>query len=48
MIYYWYTSADQVYMLYAYTKSKQSDLTPDEVAILKLVTQRWLDGKENV
>ncbi len=48
VIYYWYTSADQIYMLYAYTKSKQSDLTSDDVATLKLIIQRWLDGKENV
>ncbi len=45
IIYYWLSSANQIYMLFAYKKSKQSDLTPDEVATLKLIMQRWLDGK---
>ena len=48
IIYYWLKSANQIYMLYIYKKSNQSDLTPDEVATLKLIMQRWLDGKKDV
>ncbi len=41
VIYYWVTADDQIRMLYVYRKSKQADLTPDQVAILKSIVERW-------
>jgi len=41
VIYYWVTADDQIRMLYAYKKSNQSDLTPDQVAMLKQIIERW-------
>lgn len=35
IIYYWYTSDDKIYMLFAYKKSEQGDLTGKQIAILK-------------
>ena len=35
VIYYWYTSQGKILMLYAYSKSKQEDLTTDQLKILK-------------
>ncbi|MFT4928413.1 MAG: hypothetical protein ACI8WB_004532 [Phenylobacterium sp.] len=42
-IYYWMVSDDQVYMVYAYPKAKQENLTPEQVAALKKIVQRWND-----
>ncbi len=41
VIYYWVTADDQIRMLYAYKKSNQSDLTPDQIAALKEIVERW-------
>lgn len=41
VIYYWVTANDQIRMLYVYRKSKQADLTPDQLAILKSIIERW-------
>ena len=41
VIYYWVTADDEVRMLYVYKKSARSDLTPDQVAILKEIIDRW-------
>ena len=41
VIYYWVTADDQIRMLYAYKKSNQTDLTPDQVAVLKQIIERW-------
>ena len=41
VIYYWVTAEDQIRMLYAYRKSRQTDLTPDQVAMLKQIIDRW-------
>lgn len=35
IIYYWYTSDEKIYMLFAYKKSGQEDLTSKQIAILK-------------
>jgi hypothetical protein len=35
VIYYWYTSQSKILMLYAYSKSKQEDLTTEQLKILK-------------
>ena len=37
VIYYWATNHDQIYMLYAYAKNEQDDLTKDQLSILKEV-----------
>jgi hypothetical protein len=41
VIYYWVTPDDQIRMLYVYPKSKQADLTPDQLAMLKSIIERW-------
>ena len=41
VIYYWVTADDQLRMLYAYRKSKQTDLTPSQLAMLKQIIERW-------
>jgi hypothetical protein len=42
IIYYWITSEDQIYMLYAYPKAKQENLTPDQLSTLKKVVEEEL------
>ncbi len=39
IIYYWMTKDEQIYLLYAYAKSKQEDLTPEQIKILKNLMQ---------
>ena len=40
VIYYWDNNADTVYMLFAYPKTKQEDLTPSQLRVLsKLVRE---------
>jgi len=41
MIYYWVTADDQIRMVYAYRKSKQENLTPEQLAALKQIVERW-------
>lgn len=45
VIYYWYTSAEQIYMIFAYPKSKQDNLTAEQLAALKAVMQRSINGQ---
>jgi hypothetical protein len=40
-IYYWMVSDDQIYKIYAYPKTKQENLTPQQVTALKKIVQRW-------
>ena len=42
VIYYYFTEDDQIYMLYAYTKSKKDDLTADQVKQLKQLVEDQL------
>ena len=42
-IYYWVNKDDQIIMLYAYKKSKQETLTPEQVTLLKSAIERWKD-----
>lgn len=42
IIYYWITKEDQIYMLYAYTKTKQENLTAEQLSILKKVVEEEL------
>lgn len=35
IVYYWYTSNEQIYMLFVYKKSEQEDLSSKQLAILK-------------
>ncbi len=44
VIYYWLAADDQIYMVYAYTKVKQDNLTPQQLKMLKLIVERWSDG----
>lgn len=41
VIYYWVTADEQLRMLYAYKKSGQADLTPDQISVLKEIIKRW-------
>ena len=41
VIYYWAVSDEQILMLYTYPKSKQENLTKDQVAMLKDIVERW-------
>ena len=35
VIYYWIAADHKIYLLYAYSKSKQEDLAPDQIKILR-------------
>ena len=41
VIYYWMTADEQIYMLYAYSKSDQEDLTVAQKKRLKQIVARW-------
>ena len=41
VIYYWAVSADQVRMLYVYSKSDQKDLSKDQLKVLRQLVERW-------
>ena len=41
VIYYWVTADDQIRMLYIYRKSKQVDLTQEQIALLKSIVEKW-------
>lgn len=42
VIYYWITAEDELYMLYAYPKAKQEDLTSQQLSVLKTVVEEEL------
>jgi len=42
VIYYWWVSNDQLLMLLVYPKNKQSDLTPEQKAVLSELVKREL------
>ncbi|MDS4031773.1 MAG: type II toxin-antitoxin system RelE/ParE family toxin [Candidatus Contendobacter sp.] len=41
VIYHWVVADEQLRMLYAYAKSQQENLTPDQLAILRKIVERW-------
>ena len=43
IIYYWDIPPDTIYMLLAYKKSKQEDLTQDQLRILGRLIKEWLE-----
>ena len=43
MIYYWMTVEEHIYMLYAYPKNEQDDLTAAQKKRLKQIVERWSD-----
>ncbi len=45
VIYYWMRKNEQIYMLYIYQKTKQEDLTSEQVKMLKSIVERWTDEK---
>jgi hypothetical protein len=46
IIYYWATSRDQIFMLYAYAKNEHNDLTKDQLSVLrKTVELEFKDEK---
>lgn len=42
IIYYWVTADETIFMLLAYPKSRQDDLTPVQVRTLRKVVEEWL------
>jgi len=44
LIYYWMRLDEQIYMLYAYAKGEQEDLTPEQKRLLTQVVERWSNG----
>jgi hypothetical protein len=45
VIYYWVTADEHIYMLLAYPKSEQDNLTPEQKKALKTIVERWSDEK---
>jgi hypothetical protein len=43
IIYYWMRADEQLWMLYAYAKNRQEDLTPAQLATLRAIVERWKD-----
>ena len=43
VIYYWAAAEDVIFMLLAYRKSRQDDLTPEQVKILQELVKEWLE-----
>jgi len=43
VIYYWLSADEQLYMLYAYAKSDQTDLTATQRKLLKEIVENWAD-----
>ena len=41
VIYYWVSDNDQIRMLYIYLKSKQANLTAEQITILRKIVERW-------
>jgi len=42
VIYYWDIPDDTIYMLLIYKKSRQEDLTPDQLRLLRNLVKEWL------
>lgn len=42
IIYYWLSKKDQIYMLFAYPKNKQIDLTTEQKKLLSILVEREL------
>jgi mRNA-degrading endonuclease RelE of RelBE toxin-antitoxin system len=40
VIYYWIGAKDLVYMIYAYPKTKQTDLSPDQLKMLRTAVEQ--------
>jgi len=41
LIYYWHKSINKFYMVNLYDKSEMSDLTRDEIRVLRLLVKQW-------
>ena len=46
IIYYWFDNKNQIYMLFAYPKNKQVDLTPQQKNILMQYIKEELKGEK--
>lgn len=42
VVYYWVASQDRIFMLYMYLKSKQADLSPEQLKVLKKAVEKEL------
>ena len=45
VIYYWVTADEHIYLLLAYPKSEQDNLTLEQRMVLKTIVERWSDEK---
>lgn len=43
IIYYWRRADEQLWMLYAYAKTRQENLTRSQLATLRTIVERWND-----
>jgi hypothetical protein len=43
IIYYWLNQDAELWMLYAYAKTQQEDLTPKQLRLLREIVERWTD-----
>jgi hypothetical protein len=43
IIYYWMRADEQLWMLYAYAKTRQENLTRTQLANLRTIVERWSD-----
>lgn len=49
IIYYWYVADEQIFMLYAYVKNQQADLSPDQLRVLRtIVEEEFGSGQKGV
>jgi len=44
VVYYWLSDEEQLRMLFAYTKSRQEDLTKAQLDALRAIVEKWNDG----
>jgi hypothetical protein len=42
VIYYWIVARDQIFMVYMYPKSKQADLSPEQLKVLRTAVEEEL------
>jgi len=44
VIYYWAVALNEIYMLLAYVKAEQEDLTREQLELLRQVVEEWING----
>lgn len=44
VIYYWAVAPNEIYMLLAYVKAEQEDLTEEQLKLLRQIVEEWNNG----